>query len=181
MRHVAPVRKKLGVRTIFNLLGPLTNPANVTRHMVGVYALEWLGPMAEVLKLLGSGTAWLVHGHDGMDEITTTTETDVVELRTGCIRHFTLSPEMLKLPRVGLNDLRGGDGFFNAAAMMALFKGSNGPYRDIVLFNAAAALIVAGKAADLQQGRDLAAQALTGGAAMTTLETLIKLTNGKPV
>jgi anthranilate phosphoribosyltransferase len=177
MRHVAPVRKKLGVRTIFNLLGPLTNPANVKRHMVGVYALEWLGPMAEVLKLLGSEAAWLAHGHDGMDEITTTTETDIVELRLGGIRHFSLSPEMVKLKRATLDDLRGGDGTVNAAAVRDLFSGKTGTYRDIVLFNAAAALIVAQKAHDLQDGIRIAEKALDSGAATRTLDALIRLTN----
>ena len=98
MRHVAEIRKKLGIRTIFNLVGPLTNPANVKRHLIGVYDLEWLGPMGEVLRALGSEAAWLTHGHDGMDEITTTAPTDVVELRGGFVRHFALAPEDFGLP-----------------------------------------------------------------------------------
>ena len=179
IRHVADVRKKLGVRTIFNLLGPLTNPANVRRHMIGVYELEWLGPMAEVLKSLGSEVAWLAHGHDGMDKITTTAETDIVELSRGMIRHFTLEPEMVGLKRVALDNLKGGDAAHNAEAIRGLFRGEKGAYRDIVLFNASAALIVAGKAADLQQGMLLAASAIDKGHAARTLADLIRLTNEK--
>ena len=179
MRHVAEVRKKLGVRTIFNLLGPLTNPANVKMHMIGVFDLEWLGPMAEVLKTLGSSSAWLAHGHDGMDEITTTTATDVVKLQRGMIEHFTLEPEQAGLSRTQIEKLKGGDATANAEAFKRLLAGEKGPYRDIVLFNASAALIVAGKTADLKQGVKLAEFALDSGAAQATLEKLIRLTNGR--
>lgn len=177
MRHVAEVRKKLGVRTIFNLLGPLTNPANVKRHLIGVYDLEWLGPMAEVLKSLGSEAAWLTHGHDGMDEITTTTPTDVVELRSGMIQHFTLGPEQVGLMSVLIEELKGGDPTHNAARLKKLLQGQKGPYRDIVLFNASAALVVAGKAPDLRQGIKLAETAIDNGTAQHTLNDLIRLTN----
>lgn len=177
MRHVAEVRRKLGVRTIFNLLGPLTNPANVQRHLIGVYSLEWLGPMAEVLKTLGSEAAWLAHGHDGMDEITTTAPTDVVELRQGMLRHFTLEPEHVGLTRARLVDLKGGDATQNAAAIHVLLRGEKNAYRDIVLFNASAALIVAGKAADLRQSMARAAESVDSGAAMGVLKKLVQLTN----
>ena len=177
MRHVAAVRKKLGIRTIFNLLGPLTNPANVKRHLIGVYELEWLGPMAETLKTLGSESAWLAHGHDGMDEITTTLPTDIVQLRQGMISHFTLEPEHVGLPRARLEDLKGGDAAQNAEAIRQFLRGAKTPYRDIILFNASAALIVAGKARDLRDGLAQAAEAVNGGSALNVLKILTKLTN----
>ncbi len=177
MRHVAEVRKKLGVRTIFNLLGPLTNPANVKHHLIGVYELEWLGPIAEVLKMLGSETAWIAHGHDGMDEITTTAPTDVVELRSNMIQHFTLEPTQVGLPQASITDLKGGDAPQNAVALKELLKGKKGPYRDIVAFNASAALIVAGKASDLRQGIKLAETSIDNGSAQRTLDNLIRLTH----
>jgi anthranilate phosphoribosyltransferase len=155
MRHVADVRKKLGVRTIFNLIGPLTNPAGVKRHLIGVYDLEWLGPMAEALKTLGSEAAWLAHGHDGMDEITTTAPTDVVELRRGMIGHFTLEPEHIGLPRAKLEDLKGGNAAQNAEAIREFLNG---------------------KAADLRKGLAQASEAVDGGAAHRMLEKLIALT-----
>jgi len=179
MRNVAAVRKELGTRTIFNLLGPLTNPANVKRHLIGVYDLEWLGPMAEVLKSLGSETAWLVHGHDGMDEITTTGPTDVVEMKAGMIRHFTLEPEHAGLPRSQLDALKGGDAAQNTEALQNLLRGARSPYRDIVLFNTAAALIIAGKAADLPQGVKIAGTAIDNGGAQKTLDALVRITNAK--
>ncbi|MGE3623351.1 MAG: anthranilate phosphoribosyltransferase [Bdellovibrionales bacterium] len=178
MKHVADVRRKLGMRTIFNLVGPLTNPANVKRHLIGVYELEWLGPMAEVLKQLGSTAAWLVHGQDGMDEITTTAPTDAVELRGGCVRHFALTPEQLGVPRVRLDELKGGDAKRNAEELKRLLQGQRGPYRDIVLVNTAAALAVAGKYEDMKTGMSRAADAIDGGAARHTLDTLVRLTKG---
>jgi anthranilate phosphoribosyltransferase len=177
MKHVAEVRKKLGVRTIFNLLGPLTNPANVKRHLIGVFELEWLGPIAEVLKLLGSEYAWIAHGHDGMDEITTTTATDIVELRSNMIQHFTLEPSQVGLSQATIADLKGGEAPQNALALQDLLKGKKGAYRDIVVFNASAALIVAGKAQDLKQGLKLAESSIDNGAAQRTVECLIRLTN----
>lgn len=181
MKHVAEVRKKLGVRTIFNLLGPLTNPANVKRHLIGVFELEWLGPIAEVLKLLGSETAWIAHGHDGMDEITTTAATDIVELHNNMIQHFTLEPTQIGLPKASLSALKGGDATQNAIALTELLKGQKSPYRDIVDFNASAALVVAGKARDLRHGLELAQTSIDNGAAQRTLEMLIRLTNEKTV
>jgi anthranilate phosphoribosyltransferase len=178
MKHVAEVRRKLGMRTIFNLVGPLTNPANVMRHLIGVYELEWLGPMAEVLKQLGSEAAWLAHGQDGMDEISTTAPTDVVELRHHFVRHFSLTPEQLGLPRARLDDLKGGDAKRNAEELKRLLLGHKGPYRDIVLINASAALAVAGFSDDLNKGLARAADAIDGGGAQRTLDTLVRLTNG---
>ena len=177
MRHVAEVRRSLKTRTIFNLLGPLTNPANVKRHLIGVYALDWLGPLAEVLKALGSERAWLTHGHDGLDEITTTAPTDVVELALDGLRHFTLTPAQAGLPTSALAALRGGDAVQNAAALRQLLAGQRGAYRDIVLFNAAAALVVAGLAPDLKQGVAQAEAAIDRGAATALLNHLITLTN----
>ena len=178
MRHVADVRKKLGIRTIFNLLGPLTNPANVKHHMIGVYDLEWLGAMAEVLKSLGSESAWMVHGHDGMDEITTTAPTDVVQLHHGMITHFTVEPEHVGLKRSILNDLKGGNAFENAQSLKDLLKGGKGAYRDIVIFNAAASLVISGKAPDLTKGVQLACEVIANGAAESVLIKLVHLTNG---
>jgi anthranilate phosphoribosyltransferase len=177
MRHVAEVRKKLGVRTIFNLLGPLTNPANVKRHLIGAYELELLGPMAEVLVQLGSESAWLAHGHDGMDEITTTAPTDIVELNEGMIRHFTLTPEDLGFPRVHISELHGGDAEHNATQLRRLLRGLRSPYRDIVLMNASAALVVARKADNLPNALKLAMHVLDTGAAYNTLDKLVQLSN----
>ena len=178
MKHVANVRKKLGTRTIFNLVGPLTNPANVKRHLIGVFELEWLGPMAEVLKQLDSEEAWLAHGQDGMDEITTTAPTDIVELRHGLVRHFALAPEELGLHRAQPDDLKGQDAMYNADALKRLLQGEHGPYRDIVLMNACAALAVAGKGEDLRRNLLRATDAINSGAAKRTLDTLIDITKG---
>jgi anthranilate phosphoribosyltransferase len=183
MRHVAEVRKELGVRTIFNLLGPMTNPANVKRHMIGVYGSAWLHPMAEVLNQLGSKHAWLVHGEglgrDGLDEVSTIGPTTVVELKDGNIEQFTISPEDVNIPRARLDDLKGGDASVNAEAIRRLLAGKHSPYRDIVLMNAAGALVVAGKASSFIQGLHLAAEAIDSGAAKDKLDKLVKITNEK--
>jgi anthranilate phosphoribosyltransferase len=177
MRHVAEIRRRLGVRTIFNLLGPLTNPANVKRHLIGVYELEWLGPMAAVLQQLGSDTAWLAHGHDEMDEITTTDETDIVAFQNNIVQHMTISPEEYGLQRANLSDLYGENATSNAVEMKRLFRGVSSPYRDIVLLNSGAALTVAGKVDNVQKGMTLAAHALDSGDAYGTLDKLVQLTN----
>ena len=177
MRHVVEIRRELGVRTIFNRLGPLTNPANVKRHLIGAYDLESLGPMAEALRELGSEYAWLAHGHDGMDEISTTGPTDIVEMHHSQLKHFTLTPEELGLPRARLEDLKGGDPAANAEALRHLLNGATGAYRDITLMNAAAALIVAGKTTRLREGVAIVAEAIDSGAARQKLEALIRLTN----
>jgi anthranilate phosphoribosyltransferase len=177
MRIVAPVRKKLSVRTIFNLLGPLTNPANVKRHLIGVYSEKWLVPMAEVLNELGSEAAWLTHGQDGMDELTTVAKSHVVSLKGDEIAQFTVSPEEAGLALSSPEALQGGDAATNAEAIRRLLAGEKNAYRDIVLLNAAAALVVCGKAADLQSGVGLAAESVDKGAAQGVLEKLIEMTN----
>ena len=145
MRHVGPTRVELGTRTIFNLMGPLSNPAGTRRQLIGVFSEQWLEPLAHVLAELGTERAWLVHGSDGIDEITTTGPTHVAELSGGQVRRFDVTPEEAGLPRATAADLKGGDAEANAAAIRAMLGGQHGPYRDIVLLNAAAALLVAGK------------------------------------
>ena len=180
MRHVGPARVEMGVRTIFNLLGPLANPAGVKRQLTGVFAKEWVEPIARVLANLGSERAWIVHGHDGLDEITTTGPTWVAELDKGQIKTFEITPEDAGLPRATIGDLKGADPATNALALNALLDGHPGPYRDIVLFNAAGAFIVAGKAKDLKEGVALAAKAIDTGAARAVLERLIAVSNERP-
>jgi anthranilate phosphoribosyltransferase len=168
MRHVAQVRRELKTRTIFNLLGPISNPAGVKRQLVGVYAREWIEPLAKVLAALGSETAWVVHGADGLDELTTTAETHVVALDG----ERTVTPEDAGLARTALANLKGGDARHNADAILRLLDGETGPFRDIVLLNAAAALIVAGRTRDLKAGAALAAQSIDDGSARRTLDKL---------
>ncbi len=177
MRHVGPTRVELGTRTIFNLLGPLSNPAGVKRQMVGVFAPEWVEPIAETLAKLGAESAWVVHG-DGYDEITTTGETTVAELSDGKIRVFAVTPEEFGLPRHAREDLRGGDAAYNAAALRGVLAGKPGAYRDTVLMNAGAGLLVAGKAANLAEGIELARASIDGGGAMRVLDRLVALSNG---
>jgi anthranilate phosphoribosyltransferase len=177
-RHVAPTRVELGTRTIFNLLGPLSNPAGVKRQLVGVFAPEWVRPVAEVLGMLGSERAWVVHG-DGMDEITTAGTTRVAELNNGAVTEFTLTPEQVGLKRVSAAELRGGDPAENAARLRALLGGEAGALRDVVLFNAGAALTVAGRAREVTEGMDLAATAIDSGKARLALDRLVAVTNGK--
>jgi anthranilate phosphoribosyltransferase len=177
-RHVAPTRVELGTRTIFNLLGPLSNPAGVKRQLVGVFAPEWVRPVAEVLGMLGSERAWVVHG-DGMDEITTAGTTRVAELNNGAVSEFDLTPEQAGLKRVSLAELRGGDPAENAARLRAVLGGEAGALRDIVLLNAGAALTIAGRAGGVTEGMKLAAAAIDGGKARLALDRLIAITNGK--
>jgi anthranilate phosphoribosyltransferase len=179
MRHVAEVRRKLGVRTIFNLLGPLTNPAQVQYHLIGVFNKAWSGPMAQTLLALGSRAAWITHGADGLDEVTTTGETHVTALKDSVIDDFEISPRDANIPLASLKEIQGGDAEVNAAALRRLLDGEKGPYRNIVLINAAAALIVAGKAKNLTGGVSLAAQSIDTGAALDKLEALVRLTNGQ--
>jgi anthranilate phosphoribosyltransferase len=177
MKVVAPIRQELGTRTLFNLLGPLTNPAAVRRQRVGVFAKEWLVPFAEVLRDLGSTSAWIVHGEDGMDEITTTGKTFVAELKDGNIRTFEIHPEDAGLFTTRVGELRGGDAATNATALKAVLAGAQNAYRNIVLFNAAAALIVAGKAATLRAGVELARDALDSGRVRSVLDRLVSITS----
>ncbi|KQY26736.1 anthranilate phosphoribosyltransferase [Rhizobium sp. Root482] len=176
MRHVGPTRVELGTRTIFNLLGPLSNPAGVTRQLVGVFAPHWLVPVAEVLRDLGSKSVWVVYG-DGLDEITTTGVTQVAALENGEIRTFELTPGDFGLETVSLSDLKGGDGAHNAVALKGVLEGAATPYRDISLANAAASLLIAGRAGDLAEGMALARQSLATGAANATLERLVLASN----
>jgi anthranilate phosphoribosyltransferase len=176
MRHVGPVRAEIGFRTVFNLLGPLSNPAGARRQVMGVYDPRLLEPLAEVLGRLGSARAWTVHGQ-GLDELTTTGPTEVAEWKDGAVRRFTVTPAEAGLPAARIEDLRGGDAEENAAALRALLDGAPGAYRDVVLLNAAAALIVGDRAADLGQGAELAAAVIDDGRAATALARLVESTN----
>ena len=176
MRHVMPVRQQLGFRTIFNILGPLSNPANARRQVLGVFSARWVEPLARVLGALGATRAWVVHG-DGLDEITTTGETQVAEWRDGAMRLFNITPEAVGLPRAALADLRGGDPAENADAIRRLLGGETGAYRDIVLLNAAAAFLVAERVETLREGVEAAAYAIDSGAASRSLNSLVRLTN----
>jgi anthranilate phosphoribosyltransferase len=175
MRHVAGARVELGTRTIFNLLGPLANPAGARRQLLGVFAGEWVEPLARVLGQLGAERAWVVHGSDGLDELTTTGPSKVAELDAGEVRTFEVTPEQAGLPRARLEDLKGADAETNADALRALLDGVRGPYRDIVLLNAAAALVIAGRADDLRGGVVRAVEAIDRGAAKAVLARLIAI------
>jgi anthranilate phosphoribosyltransferase len=178
MRHVGPTRVELGTRTMFNLLGPLSNPAQAKRQLMGIFSREWLEPQAKVLARLGTERAWVVHGCDGLDELTTTGPSFVAEVNNGEVRTFTVSPADAGLPIADFKDLLGGDPARNAGAMRAMLAGEKGPFRDIVLLNAAAALIVAAKASSLEEGVVLAAGAIDSGAAAAKLEALVSATAG---
>lgn len=178
MRHVGPSRVELGTRTIFNLLGPLSNPAGAKRQLLGVYSPQWLTPIAEVLRDMGSETVWVVHG-EGLDEITTTGVTHVCALEDGKIRSFELTPADFGVPTATLADIKGGDGLVNAAALRAVLGGAKNAYRDISLCNAAAALVVAGTAGTLKDGMVLAARSLDDGAAAAALDRLVAVSNEK--
>ena len=177
MRHVGPVRVELGIRTVFNLVGPLSNPASVKRQLVGSFSAQWLEPMAEVLKSFGSTDLWLVHGSDGLDEITTTGPTDIVELKNGTMRRFTITPEDAGLTRVDGSSLKGGDAEHNAAALMAVLNGEKSPYRDIALINAGGSLVVANQAKDIKEGVAMAANAIDTGVTRKTLARLVDISN----
>ena len=177
MKYVGPARVEMGTRTIFNLLGPLSNPAGVTRQFTGVFARDWIEPMANVLNNLGCEAAWVVHGSDGLDEMTTTGPSFVAELKAGKVSTFEVSPAAAGLGVASPEDLKGGDGAHNAKALTAVMDGEPGPYRDVTLYNAAAALIVAGKAKDLKQGVEIAAAAIDGGQAKAALDKMVAITN----
>ena len=177
MRHVAPVRVELGTRTIFNILGPQSNPAGVRRQVLGVFSESWLEPVAETMRNLGAERVWVVHGSDGLDEITTTAETWVAALEDGAVRRFTIVPEEAGLPRADPAALKGGDAERNAAALTAVLAGERSPYRDIALLNAAAGLVVADRAVTLRDGVALAAAAIDSGRARQTLAKLVAVSN----
>ncbi len=173
MRHVGPARVELGTRTVFNLLGPLSNPASVKRQLLGVFDVRWIEPLAEVMKDLGSEKVWVVHG-DGLDEMTTTGTTHIAALENGTIRTFEVTPESLGLQRVTIDKLKGGDAEHNAAALLDVLRGAKNAYRDIVLMNSAASLVIAGAAEDLHDGLGKAAQTIDSGAAMAALDALVR-------
>jgi anthranilate phosphoribosyltransferase len=177
MKNVGPTRVELGTRTIFNLLGPLSNPAGVKRQMVGTFSRHWIEPMAQVLKNLGAEAIWVVHGSDGLDEITISGPTSVAALENGSIRTFEVTPEDAGLARAPAEALRGGDGYANAKTLLGVLKGEKSPYRDVSVINAAAALIVAGKAKTLKDGAALAARSIDSGEAEGRLQRLIKVSN----
>jgi anthranilate phosphoribosyltransferase len=177
MKHVGPTRVELGTRTIFNLLGPLSNPAGVKRQMVGVFSRHWVEPLANVLARLGSERAMVVHGSDGLDEITTAGPTSVASLENGTVRTFEITPEEVGLPKADPKRLLGGDADANAAALLSVLKGEKSPYRDVAMFNAAAALVVAGRAKDLAGGMALARTSIDSGEAEGRLDRLIAVSN----
>lgn len=177
MRHVAPVRQELGLRTIFNILGPLANPASPEFQLMGVYDKSLLEPMAQVLASLGTRAAWVVCGHDRLDELTLTGPTHVAELKDGSIRSFDVTPEEAGLPRAMLEELKGGDAAANAKALEQALSGMESAYRNAALYNAAAGLIIAGKAASLKEGAHLAAQAIDSGEAFRTLRQWVMISN----
>ena len=177
MKHVGPTRVELGTRTIFNLLGPLSNPAGVRHQMVGVFSKQWVEPLAHVLKNLGSERALVVHGSDGLDEITTSGPTSVASLENGIVTTFEISPEDVGLARVKPEALRGADADTNAVALRRVLDGKAGPFRDVAAFNAGAALVVAGKAKDLKGGVELAAASIDSGKARAALDRLVAVSN----
>ncbi len=176
MRHVGASRVELGTRTIFNLLGPLSNPAGVKRQLLGVFAPQWVVPLAEVMRDLGSESVWVVHG-DGLDEITTTGKTSVAALENGQIRTFELSPDDFGIAPCVLADIKGGDGVVNAAALRDVLAGARNAYRDIALANAAASLLIAGKVGTIRDGMKLATESLDSGATASALDKLIAVSN----
>jgi anthranilate phosphoribosyltransferase len=173
MKNVGPTRVELGTRTIFNLLGPLSNPAGVKRQMIGTFSRHWIEPMAQVLHNLGSESIWVVHGSDGLDEITTSGATSVAELKGGKIRTFEITPEDAGLPRAKPEAVRGGDADHNARALLDVLKGKPGAFRDVAVLNAAATLVVAGKAKDLKDGAAIATKSIDSGEAEGRLDRLI--------
>jgi anthranilate phosphoribosyltransferase len=179
MRHVAPIRTRLGIRTIFNLLGPLTNPAGAQHQVLGVFAPEWVRPMAEALGDLGTTRSWVVHGLDGIDEISISGITRVCEVSPAGIREFIVEPAMAGLPSHPLSMLEGVDVQGNAEAILDLFDGHQGPFRDMVVLNAAAGLLVLGLAENLTHGAALAASAIDSGKAREALQRLRRASNGE--
>jgi anthranilate phosphoribosyltransferase len=177
MRHVGPSRVELATRTIFNLLGPLSNPAGVKRQIVGVFAKQWVEPLAHVLNKLGSEAVWVTHGEGGLDEITPTGTTWVAELKDGKVTTFEIQPEDAGVQRRKLEELKGGDAEYNAKALRAVLSGENNAFRDAAVMTAGAALLVAGKAKDLKQGTRMAEEAIDSGAAEKVLAKLVEVSN----
>jgi len=179
MKHAAPVRRALGFRTIFNLVGPLANPASVKRQLVGVYAPEWVEPIAEALKRLGAERAWVVHGNDGLDELSTSATTRVAVLSNGRVTTKSVSPDEAGVATSPLSQITGGNPEENARALRQLLQGEQGAYRDIVLLNTAAALVVAGRARDLKEGAQIAGRSLDTGAAKRCLDRFVAATQAR--
>ncbi|MCT4656027.1 MAG: anthranilate phosphoribosyltransferase [Cohaesibacter sp.] len=177
VRHVGPSRVEMGVRTIFNLLGPLANPANVNHQLVGVFDPHWLMPFAQTLRNMGSEFAWIIHGAGGLDELSICGESQIVQLKDGVISERVITPEEVGLKRAPMEAIRGGTGDDNAKALRAVLEGEKGAYRDIVLMNAAAGLLVGGKVEAYADGIELAAQTIDNGKALAALETLIEVSN----
>src|SRR5713101_2739057 len=177
MKNVGPTRVELGTRTIFNLLGPLSNPAGLKRQMVGVFSRQWIEPLAHVLKNLGSESVWVVHGSDGLDEITTAGPNHVAALENGAVRTFEITPEEMGLQRVKSEALRGGEAKENAQALVDVLKGKQGPFRDVAVLNAAAALVVAARAKNLKQALTLAQTSIDSGEAASRLQQLVAISN----
>jgi anthranilate phosphoribosyltransferase len=177
IRHVGPARKAIGIRTLFNLLGPMSNPAGAKRMLLGVCEDSWRAPMAEALRDIGVDHVWVVHGHDGMDEITTTGPTSVTEVKDGTLREFTVTPQEFGVPLSTLESLRGGHPSENALALSELLDGQASDYRDIVVLNAGAALVIAGVADNVPSGMDLAKAAINSFKARDTLAALVNVTN----
>jgi anthranilate phosphoribosyltransferase len=177
MKHVGPARAELGFRTVFNLIGPLSNPASVRRYLLGVFSPDWVEPLANVLGSLGAERAWVVHGAGGFDEISPAGETKVASLDNGKVTIFTVTPADAGLPSSPADSIKGGDSAHNAEALRAVLAGAKGPYRDTVLLNAGAALVVAGRAADLAEGARLAADVIDSGRAHDKLDLLVAVSN----
>jgi anthranilate phosphoribosyltransferase len=178
MKHVGPTRTELGTRTIFNLLGPLANPAGVKRMLVGVFSPDWIEPMANALRDLGAESAWIVHGAGGVDEMTLAGPTKVATLRNGTVTTFELTPAEVGLDPAPLDAIKGADAAHNAEALRAVLGGARGAYRDTVLLNAGAALVVAGRAGDIHQGIRLATFSIDQGQALAHLDRLVSVSNG---
>jgi len=181
MKHAGPTRRELGIRTVFNLLGPLTNPAGATRQIVGVPRSELTEPIARALMLLGSARAWVVHGADGIDEISTTGHTKVSECRDGAVNTFYIHPSDFGVSKASPDELRGGDAVQNAGIIRHVFSGQRGAHRDVVVFNAGAALFVAGKVSSVDDGIRAAEAAIESGAASATLAAMVRLSNAEVV
>ena len=179
MKHAGPARRELGIRTVFNLLGPLTNPAGATRQIVGVPRSELTEPIARALMMLGSSRAWVVHGADGIDEISTTGHTKVSECREGSVNTFYIHPSDFGVAKASAVDLRGGDATANAAIVRGILDGRSGAHRDVVALNAGAALFVAGKASSVADGIRLAQGAMDSGAARDTLAEMVRLSHAE--
>jgi anthranilate phosphoribosyltransferase len=177
MKHVGPARAELGFRTVFNLIGPLSNPAGVRRYLLGVFSPDWVEPLATVLATLGAERAWVVHGHGGLDEISPSGETKVASIENGAVTTFGVTPADAGLPAHPVEAIKGGDAEHNAEALKALLKGVPGAYRDAVLLNAGAALVVAGRARDFRSGAALAAELIDSGKAADRLERLVAVSN----